>query len=582
MIRLRVPIATVALLAACGLAFASGANGLTPVPPDSASFVFSNGGRIFSADAKGGNRTLLAGAAGAAHNSPAGLTDPRVSPDGKRLAFVLKHAGGETGPDVWVADADGSDPEVILRGSATDHYSTPSWMPDSKTLLVGHTVVTGRSYDAGLIRVGADGQGAVDIIRQQAVEAGKKKLGLAVTRPVVSPDGQSALFLLADWRAGEDISERSGRLETVNLADGKRRLISTGSFGGSWSPDGQRIVYARRVGDVERVCSEFSCSNGARLFITTLDGRYETRVIAPDDGQFDDFGDERNPEWSPDGTRILFQSDRNMHGFSDAYEVYSVEPDGECLSWLTNGTPASIVPTWSVSGGGSTTPASCGDNGRAPLVELPPPDDSLSNLGIAKARYWFGGELKGRLYSGRYDSHPEWGTVSNLKYYDCAYFEPKACGSAIRKYEYSMCVYRGQLAKAFFAYPGPTFTRSRGVPSIHGIGDGDYQAFLISGDRLVGGYRETSLFDKTLSGPEMFAALRPLGSDAKPAGRLSPPKYPAFDIRRMKKIVRLVAAKGGAEKAAEALKVKPNVVKSNIRMSRQLPKFGPIRTLKCS
>ncbi|HRQ87929.1 MAG TPA: hypothetical protein PLA50_03980, partial [Bacteroidia bacterium] len=35
-----------------------------------------------------------------------------------------------------------------------------------------------------------------------------------------------------------------------------------------------------------------------------------------------------------------FQSERNMHGFTDAYEVYSVEPDGQCLTWLTNGTPA--------------------------------------------------------------------------------------------------------------------------------------------------------------------------------------------------------------------------------------------------
>ena len=569
------------LLVGC-LAFTGMAEGLSPPIQENASVVFDNGGRIFRMDSTGRNRQALEGGELKGHNGPSGLTDPRISPDGNRLVFVLKRADPANGSDVWVARADGSDPVVILKGSKTDHYSTPSWMPDSESLLIGHTRVNGNSYEAGLIQVGADGSGVTDLLRTAPVTArGKDPKGRALTRPVISPDGKSVLFVLASWPVGENIGVDAGRLETLDLESGVRRLIALKSFGGSWSPDGQQIVHARPIQDAEMVCSDFSCFKGARLFITSLDGREETRVIARDDGQFDDFGDERYPEWSPDGSRILFQSERNMHGFTDAYEVYSVEPDGQCLTWLTNGTPASTVPTWAMSDGDSTEPMSCGANGLEPLIELPPPDRSLESLGVFPARYWLGNEINGRLYSGRYDSHPEWGTIGYLKYRDCAFFERKSCGSAIQKYEYSVCVYRGSFARDFFVWRGRAFSKTRGVPSGFGLSNGEYQTFLITGDRFVGSFRMTALFDRTLTGPEVFRAIRPLGSEAAPNGNLKPPRFPATDIRRMKKVVKAVARFGSIDKATESLDMGPNMIKANLRMKRQLSEFGPIRTVSC-
>lgn len=578
----RIAAAAGAFLVVGCLTFAGMAEGLSPPVQESAGVVFNNGGRVFSMDSTGRNRVALEGGELAGHNGPAGLTEPRISPDGNRLVFILKRADPANGSDVWVADADGGNPVVILEGSKTDHYSAPSWMPDSESLVVGHTRVNGNSYEAGLIEVGADGSGVTDLLRSGAVIAkGMNPAGRALTRPVVSPDGESVLFVLSSWPVGEDIGVEAGRLETLNLESGVRRLIALKSFGGSWSPDSQLIVHSRPVDDVEKVCSEFSCSKGARLFITSLDGREETRVIPRDDGPYDDFGDERYPEWSPDGSRILFQSERNMHGFSDAYEVYSVAPDGGCLSWLTNGTPASTLPSWSMKDGDSTAPASCGDNGLEPLIELPPPDDSLDSLGIFPARYWLGGEINGRLYSGRYDSHPEWGTIGYLKYTDCAYFERKRCGAAIRKYEYSICVYRGTLARSFFGWRGRTFGKTRGVPSLYGLANGEYQTYLITGDRLVGSIRTNAVFDRTLKGPEVLAAIRPLGSEAAPSARLKPPRFPAADIRLMKKVVKAVARAGNVEKATELLDMGPNMIKANLRMKRQLSAFGPIRTVSC-
>lgn len=577
--KLRSALAALGFAFICGLALCVPAQGLTPVPPSSAGIVFSNGGRIFSTGATGSPRASLVAGELPGYNTRFGFTDPQVSPDGTRLVFVLKPADRSTGPDVWVANADGSDPQAILDGNASDYYSTPSWMPDSETLLVGHTRVQGDSYEAGLITVKDDGTGATDALRIDPRTATKDEPGATITRPVVSPDGKFVLFVLADWITDEDTGTRAGRLETIELATGKRRLIAAKSFGGSWSPDGKKIVYSRPLQDVEKVCTIYECIKGARLFITTLDGRYESRVIAPERGVYEDYGDERNPDWSDDGSRILFQSENNLPSRADAYEVYSVKPDGGCLTWLTNGTPASTAPSWAMSATDSTEPASCGDNGLAPKVEVAPPDNQTE--GFVKARYWLGGNLNGRLYTGRYDSQPDFGTVSSFFYYDCANFDPKECGSAIRKYEYSMCSYRGELARLFFNYSGKTFGRTRGVPSIYGLSNGYFEAFLITGDRLVGANRVTGVFDKTLRGPEIFNAITPVGTDASTKKNLKPPLFPAPDIRHMRRVVRVAAHTTTVEVAAKILHMKPNLVKANLRMSRQLPAFGPIRTLKC-
>ena len=60
-------------------------------------------------------------------------------------------------------------------------------------------------------------------------------------------------------------------------------------------------------------------------------------------------GSDEDPSWSADGTRIAFQSDRNLPG-SRSFEVYSIRADGGCLTWLTNGSAVSENPDWSPAG----------------------------------------------------------------------------------------------------------------------------------------------------------------------------------------------------------------------------------------
>ncbi len=60
----------------------------------------------------------------------------------------------------------------------------------------------------------------------------------------------------------------------------------------------------------------------------------------------DHYGDARQPSWSPDGSRIVFQSYR-----SGNWHIWSVGPDGEGLEQLTHGLVDDREPVWAPGGG---------------------------------------------------------------------------------------------------------------------------------------------------------------------------------------------------------------------------------------
>jgi Tol biopolymer transport system component len=58
--------------------------------------------------------------------------EPRFSPDGRRLVFGSARAGGDI-PDIWVAQADGSNPQQLTHGPGPAQGS-PSWSPDGSRI----------------------------------------------------------------------------------------------------------------------------------------------------------------------------------------------------------------------------------------------------------------------------------------------------------------------------------------------------------------------------------------------------------------------------------------------------------------
>ena len=102
-------------------------------------------------------------------------------------------------------------------------------------------------------------------------------------------------------------------------------------------PDGKRIVFSAErdghfIGDFE-VTSE--------IYVMDADGGNQQRLT-------ENRKNDESPSWSPDGTRIVFSSDRK--GDFANYEIYLMDADGGNLQRLTENRGDDAVPSWSSDG----------------------------------------------------------------------------------------------------------------------------------------------------------------------------------------------------------------------------------------
>jgi Tol biopolymer transport system component len=94
----------------------------------------------------------------------------------------------------------------------------------------------------------------------------------------------------------------------------------------TWSPDGSRIAFqSLRGGNEDIYVMDADGSNLIRL----------TTSVAAD----------MHPAWSPDGTRIAFVSSRGAD-----YDIYVMNADGSGQTALTNGDGMDEQPSWSSDG----------------------------------------------------------------------------------------------------------------------------------------------------------------------------------------------------------------------------------------
>ena len=231
---------------------------------------------------------------------PLGWSYPGAElPGGGQLAFVSNQGGV---PQIAVANADGSD-FASLTGDASTHWA-PSWSPDGEQL----TWASDARGAAQVYVANADGTGVV-----------QRSTFLDNRDPLWSPDGAWIAFVSTrDERTGIYVMPVAGGRE-VNITNGVALRHGANL---AWAPDSSAIVF-EMAGDIH---------------IVNRDGS-DLRQLT------DHPADDSAPDWSPDGSRIAFASNRD--GNSD---IYVINVDGSGLTNLTD-TPANeYQPVWSPDG----------------------------------------------------------------------------------------------------------------------------------------------------------------------------------------------------------------------------------------
>ena len=232
------------------------------------------------------------------------ISDPRLSPDGRMVAFTVTRADRESNSyrsAIWLVPADGSrPPRRLTAGDVRD--MAPRWSPDSQQLAFISD------------RAGAEPQ--LYVLPLEGGEPQRLSAGGPVTAPAWSPDGNRIAYVSA--LTGPDAADS----RQARQAPWRITRVGYKADGTGW-----------KLGKSEHI------------FVVPADGSGPPRQVT--DGDLD----HSQPAWSPDGRQIAFTANRDDDSdLSLARDIYLADAEGGHIRRLTKGDAMYSRLAWSPDG----------------------------------------------------------------------------------------------------------------------------------------------------------------------------------------------------------------------------------------
>lgn len=256
------------------------------------------------------------------------LADPAISPDGRLVAYTLTTidtAANRRVSSIWAVPSNGGAPPRQLSAEGVSSNS-PRWSPDG-TRLAFLSARNGMPAQIQVLRM--DGGEAVQISRlKNGVSSfqwspdGKRFVAVGKSGP---NDAVPAAARKSDVRHYKTISykfndtgwydDKRTHLWTVDATGGADRQITSGDDWNDtdpqWSPDGARIAFVS-----DRTGKEYDGSFNKDVWVIAAEGGPLTKIS---DHEYEDTA----PRWSPDGRQIVFLGKTARRQFARFYTAPS-------------------------------------------------------------------------------------------------------------------------------------------------------------------------------------------------------------------------------------------------------------------